>query len=190
MLLYPRYIITLICFISVGISQSNDVYYVRYFESDYNFMADLSMLSTARRGKSHLAVSYNDRDLPIKIERMSSSGVIKKREMLKYDETGTMLERGEYTDRWKYLSLIIYGDNEPWSKEYRKWRYKANEPLTFTDQQSHFTVEDGVQVSKIVFQTVDGQKYGQIELDYDYICLLYTSPSPRDATLSRMPSSA
>ena len=23
-----------------------------------------------------------------------------------------------------------------------------------------------------------------------YVCLLYTSPSPRDATLSRMPSSA
>ena len=27
-------------------------------------------------------------------------------------------------------------------------------------------------------------------LDQDYYCLLYTSPSPRDATLSRMPSSA
>ena len=26
--------------------------------------------------------------------------------------------------------------------------------------------------------------------DLDYTCLLYTSPSPRDATLSRMPSSA
>ena len=26
--------------------------------------------------------------------------------------------------------------------------------------------------------------------DENYICLLYTSPSPRDATLSRMPSSA
>ena len=26
--------------------------------------------------------------------------------------------------------------------------------------------------------------------DYTTICLLYTSPSPRDATLSRMPSSA
>ena len=25
---------------------------------------------------------------------------------------------------------------------------------------------------------------------YSYFCLLYTSPSPRDATLSRMPSSA
>ena len=27
-------------------------------------------------------------------------------------------------------------------------------------------------------------------IDQAYICLLYTSPSPRDATLSRMPSSA
>ena len=27
-------------------------------------------------------------------------------------------------------------------------------------------------------------------LDIDYICLLYTSPSPRDGLLSRMPSSA
>ena len=26
--------------------------------------------------------------------------------------------------------------------------------------------------------------------DFEYTCLLYTSPSPRDATLSRMPSSA
>ena len=26
--------------------------------------------------------------------------------------------------------------------------------------------------------------------DETYVCLLYTSPSPRDATLSRMPSSA
>ena len=28
------------------------------------------------------------------------------------------------------------------------------------------------------------------EIDMVYDCLLYTSPSPRDATLSRMPSSA
>ena len=29
-----------------------------------------------------------------------------------------------------------------------------------------------------------------LQMEYDIICLLYTSPSPRDATLSRMPSSA
>ena len=31
---------------------------------------------------------------------------------------------------------------------------------------------------------------GEDTFDYSIICLLYTSPSPRDATLSRMPSSA
>ena len=34
------------------------------------------------------------------------------------------------------------------------------------------------------------KKYGKGLLDKERICLLYTSPSPRDATLSRMPSSA
>ena len=29
-----------------------------------------------------------------------------------------------------------------------------------------------------------------LESTTDYACLLYTSPSPRDATLSRMPASA
>ena len=32
--------------------------------------------------------------------------------------------------------------------------------------------------------------YGDLASDDANICLLYTSPSPRDATLSRMPSSA
>ena len=31
---------------------------------------------------------------------------------------------------------------------------------------------------------------GKCNLRFDDTCLLYTSPSPRDATLSRMPSSA
>ena len=36
----------------------------------------------------------------------------------------------------------------------------------------------------------DAKFYQTIEINNDYCCLLYTSPSPRDATLSRMPSSA
>ena len=167
-------LLTVSFFYSIIIGQTeNDVYYVRYFESDHNFKADLSMLSTSRRGKAHLSVSYNEKDQPIKIERVSPSGVIEKREMLRYDENGILREKGEYTDRWKYLNLTIYGDDEPWSREYRSWRYKKNEPMTFTDQRTYFTMEDGVQISKIVFQTIDGQKYGQIELDYDYLGNLY-----------------
>ena len=167
-------LLTVSLFYSIIIGQpENDVYYVRYFESDHNFKADLSMLSTSRRGKAHLSVSYNEKDQPIKIERVSPSGVIEKREMLRYDENGILREKGEYTDRWKYLNLTIYGDDEPWSREYRSWRYKKNEPMTFIDQRTYFTMEDGVQISKIVFQTIDGQKYGQVELDYDYLGNLY-----------------
>ena len=169
-----KYLLTVSLFYSITIGQpENDVYYVRYFESDHNFKADLSMLSTSRRGKAHLSVSYNEKNQPIKIERVSPSGVIEKREMLRYGENGILREKGEYTDRWKYLNLTIYGDDEPWSQEYRSWRYKKNEPMTFTDQRTYFTMEDGVQISKIVFQTIDGQKYGQVELDYDYLGNLY-----------------
>ena len=146
-----------------------DVAYVRYFQDDHNFLSNLSMMSTSRRGVAHLTVSYNEKDLPIKIARITAKGNIEKREMLKYDETGKLIERGEYTDKWKYLNLTVIGDNEPWSQEFRAWRFAKNEPLTFTDQRTYFTIQDGIQISKIVFETVDGQKYGQVELDYDYL---------------------
>ena len=148
---------------------SGDVVYVKYFESDFNFKSDLSMLSTERRGKAHLVVSYNSLNQPIKIERVSSNGVTEKLEMLKYDFSVKMTERGEYNQDMQYLHLTVYGEDEEWSKEYRSWRYKINEPLDFSDQQTHFSFYDGIEVKKIVFQTIDGQKYGQIELDYDYL---------------------
>ena len=163
-----RPIITLIL-ISFLSGQTEMVSYVRYFENHHNFLADLSMMATDRRGVPYLAVSYNDRKLPVKIERFSAKGNLEKREMLKYNESGYLIERGEYTDKWKYLSLIVLGDSEPWGKEFREWRYAQNEPLTFTDQRSIFTILDGSHVSKIVFETVDAQKYGQVELDYDYL---------------------
>jgi len=147
----------------------DDVIYVKYFESDHNFKSDLAMLSTERRGKPHLAVSYNTLNQPIKIERISPNGVTKKLEMLRYDLTGKMIERGEYNQNMKYLNLTVYGQDEMWSQEYRTWRYKINEPLNFNDQQTYFIFDEGMQVKKIIFQTIDGQKYGQVELDYDYL---------------------
>ena len=80
------------------ISGQDDVLYMKYFKDDFNFKANISMLSTDRRGRAHLSVGYNANDFPVKIEKVSSTGVIEKREMLKYDITGKLLERGEYTD--------------------------------------------------------------------------------------------
>ena len=47
---------------------------------------------------------------------------------------------------------------------------------------------------ELAFTIADGLEYLQIAvdagLDVDKVCLLYTSPSPRDRQKSRMPSSA
>ena len=52
-----------------------------------------------------------------------------------------------------------------------------------------FLVEDGNGESEIVavWMVVDEDA---VSITHPLSCLLYTSPSPRDATLSRMPSSA
>ena len=40
----------------------------------------------------------------------------------------------------------------------------------------------------IIVEKLDGEAGGKIT--FDSVCLLYTSPSPRDLSTSRMPSSA
>ena len=45
-------------------------------------------------------------------------------------------------------------------------------------------------VQTIIDASVEYQDTDMLNEWEDLICLLYTSPSPRDATLSRMPSSA
>ena len=49
----------------------------------------------------------------------------------------------------------------------------------------------GVGVASLCLsQRISGLNIYGIEIQSDYACLLYTSPSPRDRTRSRMPSSA
>ena len=51
-----------------------------------------------------------------------------------------------------------------------------------------FMIVHGCDVHVHKFRYIDD--YQDRLNEYVYTCLLYTSPSPRDATLSRMPSSA
>ena len=51
-----------------------------------------------------------------------------------------------------------------------------------------FTPPSGQNENLVPGQRLNSQPYGTVDQPKD--CLLYTSPSPRDATLSRMPSSA
>ena len=57
--------------------------------------------------------------------------------------------------------------------------YQSNASDATTGPQTVYTANNGSGVNSIL-----------IELDAANTCLLYTSPSPRDSNLSRMPSSA
>ena len=48
----------------------------------------------------------------------------------------------------------------------------------------------GAQVISMVANELGMETFASVNVLSDPSCLLYTSPSPRDATLSRMPSSA
>ena len=52
------------------------------------------------------------------------------------------------------------------------------------------TVEVPPGVGQVAVFRLSGQRQVPVLVDGDQVCLLYTSPSPRDGLLSRMPSSA
>ena len=69
------------------------------------------------------------------------------------------------------------------AKEMKKIR--KNFQMLFQDVYS--SLDTRMKISKIVTEPLDIHNIGTRK---DRICLLYTSPSPRDRSLSRMPSSA
>ena len=67
-------------------------------------------------------------------------------------------------------------------------------PFTLNRQYHEIGSEIESEVSKVLKggQYIGGNEIAKFEESFSNLigCLLYTSPSPRDATLSRMPSSA
>ena len=161
--------IGLLVFVSLGQAQTLDISYIKYFPTEKDFIANVPMQATQRRGYDHLAVYYDTKNLPVKIEYYLANGVMSKKEAMEYDNEQKLIRKGKVNENGDYIEMIVFGEHEPWGQEYRKWRFPQNQPMTFTDQRSTFTIPRGELVTKIVFESVDGVEYGQIELDYDYL---------------------
>ena len=96
------------------------------------------------------------------------------------DSIANWLKLGYYQED----AAIMAGISE---STFYKWMKKANELDQLDEEPDN---ED----DKLFLQLLQAVKKARAESEGAHIrnisCLLYTSPSPRDATLSRMPSSA
>ena len=151
---------------------SDDISYIRYYANEKDFIANVPIKSTSRRGFDHLTAYFNDYNLPVKLEYYMSNGSLTKREIMEYNDDKVLVRKGEVNSEGKFLKLIVFSNDEPWSIEFQKSNFIKDEYINFTDQRSTFIIPRGEQVTKIIFETIDGKKYGKIELDYDYLNFL------------------
>lgn len=151
---------------------SDDISYIRYYANEKDFIANVPMKSTSRRGFDHLTGYFNDYNLPVKLEYYMSNGSLTKREIMEYNDDKVLVRKGEVNSEGKFLKLIVFSNDEPWSIEFQKSNFIKDEYINFNDQRSTFIIPRGEQVTQIIFETIDGKKYGKIELDYDYLNFL------------------
>ena len=74
------------CFlVTLQFSLADEISYLRYYANEKNFIANVPMKATNRRGYDHLTAYFNDRNLPVKLEYYISNGSLKKREIMEYN---------------------------------------------------------------------------------------------------------
>ena len=165
-------IIVLILALVIGAVFASEISYIRYYANEQDFIANVPMKSTNRRGYDHLTAYFNDKNLPVKLEYYMSNGSLRKREIMEYNSDKVLVKKGEVNSEGKFLELVVYSNDEPWSVEFQKSNSIEKESFNFVDQRSTFIIPRGEEVTQIIFETIDGLKYGKIELDYDYLNFL------------------
>jgi len=166
-----KYVI-LIAILQTALVHTQNISFIRYYANDKDFIANVPMKASNRRGYDHIAAYFNDRNLPVKVEYYLSNGSLNKREVMEYNKEKELIRKGEVNSKGQYIKLVVYSNNEPWSEEYQKSNYTEQERINFTDQSSTFYIPRGEHVTQIIFETIDGLQYGKIELDYDYLNFL------------------
>ena len=156
----------------IGAVFASEISYIRYYANEQDFIANVPMKSTNRRGYDHLTAYFNDKNLPVKLEYYMSNGSLRKREIMEYNSDKVLVKKGEVNSEGKFLELVVYSNDEPWSVEFQKSNSIEKESVNLVDQRSTFIIPRGEEVTQIIFETIDGLKYGKIELDYDYLNFL------------------
>ena len=77
-------------------SLADEISYLRYYANEKDFIANVPMKATNRRGYDHLTAYFNDRNLPVKLEYYISNGSLKKREIMEYNSDKVLVQKGHH----------------------------------------------------------------------------------------------
>ena len=165
-------LIIFLSFCSLLFGQSTETAFIKYYLSDRDFIADAPMFATDRRGKSHLEVTFNENKHPVLKRWLNEKHELIREEMFIYNESKALQRRLFLNSDRGTEKIIHYGEQEPWSVEFRKYAISAKEAISFLGQQTEFILNGTDKISKIIFRSIDLHEYGMIHLSYNHLGFL------------------
>ena len=147
-----------------------EISFVRFYANESDYISDIRLLATQRFAQSHMQVFYNDQKIPLLKEWLDEKGETIKWEVLDYKEK-RLIRRYFLNIDQKPDSLIQFGQDEPWSQEFRKSYDKSNRQY-YEGQESKFILNESSQIDLIQFTNVQGKLYGEIDFIYNHLGLL------------------
>ena len=158
-------------FFSIFYCYGQEISFMRFYANDHDYLSDNRLFATARFNKPYIQVFYNDNKVPIIREFIDSQGNLVNKEVFEYKNEEKLIRRYFLDNDQRPDSLIQYGDDEPWSLEFRKV-IKDKNKYYYQGQESKFILNTSDQIQKIVFSNVQGFDYGEIKFVYDHLGLL------------------
>ena len=119
-----------------------EISFVRFYANESDYISDIRLLATQRFAQSHMQVFYNDQKIPQIKEWLDDKGETIKWEVLDYKEK-RLIRRYFLNIDQKPDSLIQFGQDEPWSQEFRKSYDKSNRQY-YEGQESKFILNDKI----------------------------------------------
>lgn len=161
-----RCLIPALMCMAVGFSQPGKAAYVKYYLTRNDFLGDNAIDALERKGKDHWTVFFNEANQPIAITQINANGDTTQTDLLGYDTIKVLTQKYHYDSQTRLHWLALYGDDEAWSVAFRDWTLPENTRLSFSDQESRFELDSLGRISNIIFTTVDGNRYGRIDMIY------------------------
>ena len=165
-------LIIILSYCSLIIGQDTETAFVKYYKSDRDFIADVPMFATERRGQSHLEVTFNEKKHPVLKRWLNERHELIKEEMFVYNEEKALKKRLYLNRNRRTEKIIHYGEQEPWSVEFRKYSIPESDIVSYLGQQTEFILNGTDKISQINFRNINYIEYGTIHLSYNHLGFL------------------